>query len=123
MGSFVIAVSQVAPTDSDTSTLFDSTTAFGIGAMRTLPIKRISFAVNNSHAGTLLGQRSINDGTTWTTFSSTSVAAPSANTISGPYDFLIDTYEDFRLRWTNGGTTQTTWTPEMHGHEDRVPGT
>lgn len=124
--SFPIKVDTTAPTDSDTSTLFDTTTAFGTGVFQNLNryVKRISFAVNNSHAFTLLAQRSTNGGTTWTTYSSTAIAgAPAANTITGPYDFLVDTYQDWRLRVTNGGTTQTTWTPEMHGHEDRVPGT
>ena len=120
--SFVIKVSTTAPVDAETTVLFDSTTAFGIGVMRNLPLKRISFAVNNSHSFTLIGKRSINDGTTWTTFYSTTFAAPAASTITGPVDFLVDTYEDFQLSVTNGGTTQTTWTPEMHGHEERVAG-
>ena len=122
--SFTIFVSTTAPTDSNTTTLFDSTSAFGgAGRMRHLPVARISFGVNNSHAGTLLGQESIDGGTTWRTFSSTPVGVPAASTISGPYDFLIDTYHEFRLRWTNGGTTQTTWEPMLKGHENRQPGT
>mgnify|MGYP001588592998 CR=1 FL=1 len=122
--SFTIKVSTTAPVDAESTTLFDSTVAFGLGGFRHLPIKRISFAVNNSHAFTLIAKRSINGGTTWTTFSSIAVAgAPSAGTITGPYDYLVDTFLDFQLIVTNGGTTQTTWTPEMHGHEDRVPGT
>lgn len=122
--SFTIKVDTTAPTDGNTTTLFDSTVAFGgAGRMRHLPVARISFATNNSHTGTLLAQRSIDGGTNWTTYNSTAVAVPAANTISGPYDYLIDTYHEFRLRWTNGGTTQATWTPEMKGHENRQPGT
>lgn len=121
--SFAIKVDTTAPTDANTVTLFDSTTAFGVKQIRHLPVKRISFAVYHDQAGTLVAQRSINGGTTWTTYDSRAVAAPAANNISGPFDYLIDTFEDWRLRWTNGGVTQGTWLPELHGHENREPGT
>lgn len=121
--SFTIKVDTTAPTNADTSTLFDSTSAFGVGRMRHLPVARVSFGVNNDQAFTLLAQESIDGGTTWRTFSSTAVAIPAANTVSGPYDFLVDIYHEFRLRVTNGGVTQTTWEPWMKGHENRQPGT
>lgn len=122
---FPIKIDTTAPTGANTTTIFDSTTAFGVGYFKHLHhcLKRISFTVLNDQTGTLLAQRSTDGGTTWTTYSSTAVAIPAANTVSGPYDYLVDTYHDWRLRWTNGGSNQTTWTPEMHGHEDRVPGT
>jgi hypothetical protein len=124
MSKFVIKVSTTAPTDGNSVTLFDSTVAFGRGVMRYLPITRVAFTTNNSHTGTLVAKRSIDGGTTWTTYDSRAVGVPAANTISGPYDFLIDTFLEWQLIWTNGGTTQTTWTPEMVGFEgDRVPGT
>jgi len=120
---FNIAVSTTAPTDSNSVTLFDSTTAFGAGRMQYLPLARISIGFQNSHAGTLIVQRSSDGGTSWRTFSSTAVAASASNTISGPYDILVDTENDVKILWTNGGTTQTTWTPVLKGHETRVPGT
>ena len=121
--SFVVAISTTAPVDAETTTLFTTTTAFGTGAFRNLPIARFSFSVKNSHGFTLIADRSINDGTTWTTYFSQAYAAAASDAITGPVDFLVDTFEDWRLRVTNGGTTQTTWTPEMHGHENRAPGT
>lgn len=92
--------------------------------MRHLPIARVSFAVNNSHAFTLDAKRSTDNGATWTTFSSTSIGgAPAANTITGPYDYLIDCNHEFQLVVVNGADAQTTWTPEVKGHENRQPGT
>lgn len=122
--SFTIFVSTTAPVDAETTTLFNSVTAFGgAGRMRHLPIARISFGVNTSHGGTLNAQESIDGGTTWRTFDSqVFAAAPAANTIHGPVDYLIDVYHEFRLQWVNGGTTQTTWEPMLKGHENRQPG-
>lgn len=123
--SFPIKVSTTAPVDAETTTLFDTTTAFGLGSFRHLQsvLKRISFGTHNSHSGTLNASRSIDGGTNWRVYSTQAIAASAANTISGPYDFLVDTYLDWKLEWVNGGTTQTTWRPEMQGHPDRVPGT
>lgn len=121
--SFVIKVSTTAPTLATTTTLLDTTSAFGVGVFRHTGIKRISFGVVNDQAGTLIAQKSIDGGTTWDTYDSRVVGIPAANTMSGPFDYLVDTFLDWRLRWTNGGVTQTTWRPEMHGHENREPGT
>lgn len=121
-GSFDIAVSSTAPTDSDTTTLFNSETSWGLNCLSALDVKRISFGVRNSHAGTLKAYEK-SDGTNWRQFDSQSVGAAASTAISGPYDYLIDTYKNFKLDWVNGGTTQTTWDPVMHGHENRVPGT
>lgn len=121
--SFTIAVAQTAPIDALTSTIFISTTAFGVGCMRHLPFARISLGVNNSHGFTLNAAESIDGGTTWRTFyTSGVVAAPAANTINGPYDFLVDAYQELRLQVVNGGTTQTTWELMCRGHENRQPG-
>lgn len=119
---FTIKMDTTAPTGANTTTIFDSTTAFGVGVMRHLPIQRIAFGVNHDQTFTLLAQRSINGGTTWVTYFSQTYTAPSANTITGPVDFLIDTEHEFRLRITNGGSDQTTWQPALKGYETRVPG-
>jgi len=117
-----IAVSATAPTDSNDTTLLDTTTAFGPYALPFSGIKRISFSAEHSHSGTLKAYRSTNGGTTWDQYDERSVAAPGATTISGPFDYLVDTFKAWKLVWTNGGTTQTTWRPEMKGHPDRAPG-
>lgn len=123
--SFSIALPAAAialPLGSATATLFDSTVAFGPKQLRHLPIKRLSFASEHDQAGTLVLSRSIDGGTNWDVYYSNAFSIPAANNITGPVDFLIDTFEDVKLEWTNGGTNQTVWRPELHGHEDRVPG-
>lgn len=120
--NFTIKVSTTAPAGAATTTLFDSTTAFGVGSMRHLPIERLSLSVYHDQTFTLLADRSSDGGTNWDTYFSQAYTAPAANAITGPVDFLLDTEHEFRLRVTNGGVTQTTWRPAMKGFEVRVPG-
>jgi hypothetical protein len=105
--------------------MFDST-AWTIGA-GSLPqwACRVSFAVENSAAGTLRAYRSVDKGTNWDQFGGDIVvAAATATGISGPYDFLVDTYSDVRISWVNGGSAQTTWRPEVTvTRGDRASGT
>lgn len=92
--------------------LFDSTTAF-TGTLAAHDISRITFGVNNSQAGTRKAYWSADKGTTWNLYDSTAVTAASAGAMSGPFDYLVDTYPDFRLIWTNGGVAQATWIPTL----------
>lgn len=123
--SFTIALPTAAlalPTGAASIDLFNSVTAFGAKQLRHIPMKRISFAVEHDQAFTLTAQRSIDGGTNWDTFDVQTVAVV-ANTIGGPFDYLIDTYEDVKLFMTNGGVDQTVWRPELHGIEStRQPG-
>lgn len=122
VGSFSIAVSGGTPTNTDTVVLFNSVTAFGRGGFRCSGVARVSFGVENSHSGTLKAYRSIDHGTNWDQIADDiAVAAATATDISGPYDFLADTYLDLKLEFTTSAT-QTTWRPELHGHNDRQPG-
>lgn len=124
MGSEVIRVGVSGGTpagDSNTYVLFDSTVTFGVGiagdsrnaTLTAHDISRIQFTLTNSQAGTLLGYWSQNKGTTWTVYDSRAVAIPAANAISGPYDYLVDSFPDFKLAWTNGGVAQATWLPSL----------
>lgn len=123
-GTCVFKISTTAPTGSTTTTLWDSTVALGVGQMRHSPIRRLSFGVENSHTGTLKAYMSVDGGANWYQVEGDkAVAAAAADDISGPYDYLIDTYSDFKLEWVNGGTTQTTWVPICKGNEKREPGT
>lgn len=109
--------------DSNTYTLFDSTTAF-TGGLPSHDISRIAFGVNNSQAGTLNAYFSVDSGVTWSEYSTTSVTAASSPAMSGPFDFLVDTYPDFRLQWVNGGSAQATWIPTLTAvRNDRASGT
>jgi hypothetical protein len=121
--SFAIAVSGGTPANTDTVVLFNSVTAFGTGGFRHNKPARISFAVENSHSGTLKAYRSTNSGTNWDQVADDiAVAVATSTDINGPYDFLVDTYLDFKLEFTTSAT-QTTWRAELHGHNDRQPGT
>jgi hypothetical protein len=100
--------------DSNDYTLFDSTVCFGVPGKKSTTLKvhditRIVFSVKNSQAGTLTASFSKDSGTTWTAYDVRAVAAAAANTISGPYDYLVDPYPDWKLVWTNGGSAQATW--------------
>ena len=121
---FNIAVTSTAPTDSDTTTIFNSVTAFGQGVFRTLGIKRISFGAEHSHAATVKAYMSTNHGTNWDQVEGDeALTAPASGDIGGPLDFYVAPYMDFKLEWVNGGTTQTTWRPVLRGHYDSQPGT
>jgi len=119
--------------DSNTYIMFDSTVSFAAPnhsdgkstGLRTHNISRVSFGVENSHAGTLKAYRSIDKGTNWDQVGNDiTVAAAGATDISGPYDFLVDTYSDFRISWVNGGSAQTTWRAEVNAVcGDRASGT
>jgi len=119
--------------DSNTYIMFDSTVTFAAPnhsngkstGLREHNISRVIFAVENSHAGTLKAYRSIDKGTNWDQVAGDfTVAAASATDISGPYDFLVDTYSDFRISWVNGGSAQTTWRAEVTAvRSDRASGT
>src|SRR6478752_1521654 len=107
--------------DSNDYKLFDSTVTFGTGVagdprnatLAAHDINRIEFSVKNSQAGTLVASYSTDKGTTWTVFDSRSVTAPAANKISGPFDYLVETFPDFKLVWTNGGVAQAPWIPAL----------
>lgn len=106
--------------DSNTYVMFDSTVTFGVGidgdsrnqTLNAHGISRIPFTLKNSHAGTIRSYESMDKGLNWVQFGNdTAVAASGSTDVSGPYDFLVDTYDDVRIIWVNGGSAQTTWRP------------
>lgn len=110
--------------NTDELTLFDSTVAWpGGGLLPVIGIKRFTFGGNNSHAGQLKAYFSTNKGTNWDLYSQTAVAAASSGAMSGPYDFDVAGYSDWKLTWTNdAASAQTTWRVQLHGHTSRQPG-
>jgi hypothetical protein len=108
--------------DSNTYILFDSTVCFAAPnhsngkstGLRSHCISRVCVNLENGAAGTLKSYRSSNKGTTWYQFGGDIVVAAAAATdISGPYDYLVDTYDDVRISWVNGGSAQDPWSPEV----------
>jgi hypothetical protein len=125
--SYSIGVSNTSTpgADSNTYIMFDSTTWPLAAGNLQLWATRIKFGVENSHLGTLKAYHSIDKGTNWDQVGGDiAVAAAAATDISGPYDYLVDTYKDFRLSWVNGGSAQTTWRPVLTiTRGDRASGT
>jgi len=107
--------------DTNDYKVFDSTVTFGAPnqsnskstTLKAHDITRIIFSVKNSQAGTLTAYFSKDSGTTWTAYDVQAVAIAAANTISGPFDYLVDPYPDWKLVWTNGGVAQATWIPTI----------
>lgn len=123
MAGFTIQCPTTLPTGTATIEIFNSVTAFGAKQLRHTPIKRISFAAEHDQTFTARISRSTDGGTTWDVVNSQSVAVV-ANTIGGPLDYLVDTYDDVKIEVVNGGVDQVTWRPELRGNEhDRAPGT
>jgi hypothetical protein len=121
---FSIAVTSTAPTDSNDTEIFNSVTAFGRGVFRTLGIKRLAFSAEHSHAATLKLYMSTNHGTNWDQVEGDeTMGVPASGDIGGPIDWYVGTYVDVRIVWTNGGTTQTTWRPNLLASYDAQPGT
>ena len=102
------------PADSDTETLWDSTAAhFPDHFVSKAGLRWFRYSVSNSHAGTVKGYESANDGddttVTWEQFyDSGSLAAPAA-TATNSADVLVEGKKNVKFEWVNGGTTQTTF--------------
>lgn len=118
--SFKIGFTDVLPTGSGTTTLFNSVTAFGAGSMDGNGMKRLAVSIYHDQSGTLRASWSRNGGTTWRTFYNEVKTAPGANAITGPVDFLLDTFSDVKVEWINGGVDQTVFEVEMRGLESRL---
>jgi hypothetical protein len=105
-----------APGNNATVTLFDTTTMFGetwSKVISALNMSRVSVSFLSldqaSAANGLVPAASSNGGTNWDqTQAGITIAASVAGTVN-TYDFDIDIYDDFRLRYTAGGTGPTVW--------------
>jgi hypothetical protein len=102
-------VGTALPTGSTTETLFTSSSPLGMGAysIQGAGLNSYVLKLRNSHRGTLLFERS-SDGSSWTTVYQQALAPSPTNGINRR-EFCVDGIPHFRVRWTNGGTTQTTF--------------
>lgn len=115
-----VKMSTTLPTGSATTTLIDTFVALKGTILAALDIKRIVFAVKNSHACTLKVYES-DDGTTYRQiFGDIAVAAAAATDLSGPYDWFVEPYKYVKVDQVNGGTNQTTWEASMQLDTDKA---
>lgn len=106
------------PTNADTFTLVDTTTAASQGALVFAGVKRYTIDIKHSHDGTLKLYKSPDKGTTWHLLNT--VAMTGGGTDTNRHDELIEGYLDFKATWTNGGVTQTTFSPDQAFVYDRA---
>jgi len=85
-------------------------------------LHRFIIDLGHANAGTMNFYRSQNRGVTWDqVFTSGSIAAPAA-TSSTIRDFAIEPYDDFKLEWVNGGSSQAArWVVDMALTDYRGP--
>lgn len=118
-----VAVIAATPgADTNDYVMFDSTVTFAAPnasnskstTLAAHDISRVLFGLKNSHLGTLKVYRSTDKGTNWDQYGGdVAVPASPSTDISGPYDLLVDFTADCKVIWTNGGSAQTTWRPEV----------
>lgn len=112
------------PGNAEVVSIFDTTAGGGqMGAafMATAGLNRLYVTFINNQAGTLKSYSSEDRGATWTQISSTAVAASAASS-ENPYDYLIESYADWKLEWTNGATPQTVFRVAAALQGQRNPG-
>jgi hypothetical protein len=74
---------------------------------------RFQIVLQNDQALTLRAYWSDDFGVTWNQYNSQSVAIPAASTSSGPYDYDISAFRDWKIDMLNGGSNQTTFRINM----------
>lgn len=101
------------PTAASTVNFFDTTQTGVRGFLALARANRFEITIQNDQALTLKAYWSDDFGTNWNQYDSQSVAIPSANNSSGPYDYLIDEYKDWKLDGLIGGSNETTFRVNM----------
>lgn len=111
--------------DSSDYILFSTVTAFGGKCAHQMAgLHKLVLDLFHTQAGTLKLYRSNDRGTTWTQVTSSAKSAPAAG-LSSQYEVLVECFPDFKLVWTNGGSAQATWYPDVALTDERcvaVPG-
>jgi hypothetical protein len=108
-------------TDSNTYTVFDTTTAANGIPRDFIPsvgFKRFLLNLEHSHACTLNWYWSLDRGTTWIQDGTETLAAPAAAETS-IRDFLVEGHADWKLELVNGGTAQSPFVVNMSLTDER----
>lgn len=112
-----IGFTDVLPTASNAYTLFDSSTNGYLNA----GIKRVAVTIYHDEAGTLVASVKMPSGQ-WRVYYSEPATGSTSTALTGPVDFLVDTFDAWKLEWVNGGVDQTVFEVSMHGLESRLVG-
>lgn len=119
------------PTTSETVVLFATAPTFTAGVsdgrgfgrkheLQRMRVHRVLLDLTNSHNGTLRAFQSQDRGKTWVQVAPDIAVAASAASSTNQVDFLVEPYPDWKLVWVNGATTQTTFTVNVVGVDQRV---
>lgn len=105
-----------------TSVAFPRAQGYPPGYTDLAGVKRVRISLAHSHNGTFKLQRSSNgeaSAPTWTTINDEAITAAASE--RSFYDAHVAGLRDWRVIWTNGGSAQTTWVPEITLDEDVSP--
>jgi hypothetical protein len=94
----------------------------GAGMHQRNKAKKFTVVLKNDQAGTInlwAGTAATTVAAGWTQVSTTAVGIPAAGT-SNPYEFLVESFEHFKVEFLCGGTTQTTFGIWMAFEDERA---
>lgn len=107
----------VLPTGSGDTVLFTtSTLCTGKRQLQSGGISKFAYNIKHDENGSIRVESSKDRGVTWVA-EETIVLAAGASSSKG--DVLIETFDDWRIIWVNGGTDQTVWVTNLALADDR----
>lgn len=112
------------PGNAETVDLFSSVIAFqGANTHVMMGYPRFQLSLKNDQAGTLSVWESTDRGVNWTQVRANEAVAAAAAGTESTWDFYVGSYKDFRVRWVNGATPQTTFRVNMALSPEAAPTT
>lgn len=110
------------PGNAEVIVLFSSVTAFGANAAPHYNINWVDVALrlDQNINNTVKCQKSA-DGTTWVDTDTVTVSAAGDGVDPDQISFFVGTYQNFRIVYTNGATTQTNFAVDLTLNEERSP--
>jgi len=124
-----VAYPGALPENSDVVTLYDSSLYPPSSSQR--GVRRISWSAYHDAAGTMTAEFSIDGGENWSlaytsgnwslAYTSGSLGGLDSTDLAHQGDWMVEGMPDIRLRWTNGGTTQTAFKTTIALSQSRAP--
>ncbi len=103
-------VGTALPAISETVTLYTTPAIAGQASnfFASSNVHKVVLDLKNDQSGTLSAQKSADGGTTWVTIYSETITATGVNAVIHR-EYPVEGIQDFRLRWVNDATAQTTF--------------